>query len=206
MTYAGVCMAAQRKNRAAETEARLLESAAEVFAERGFDGTSLDEVAARAGVTKGALYHRYAGKHEVLLAALAERQRVRADGLAEIFATAGAHAARGGGRAALIARHLADVLGRDDTLDALLVEAVSLGRRDPSFRARLTVATRSLKAEIADLLEARARDLPTPPALAPEHLAAILSGLATGLAIERFSDPDGTPAGLLATAVARVLQ
>lgn len=39
-----------------------MDHAAELFAERGYAGTSLDEVVARARVTKGALYHHFAGK------------------------------------------------------------------------------------------------------------------------------------------------
>ncbi len=39
-----------------------MDSAASLIAERGYAGTSLDEVTARARVTKGALYHHFRGK------------------------------------------------------------------------------------------------------------------------------------------------
>ncbi|TLS41558.1 TetR/AcrR family transcriptional regulator [Streptomyces montanus] len=44
------------------TRAALLESATELFTEKGFAQTSLDEVAAAARLTKGALYHHFANK------------------------------------------------------------------------------------------------------------------------------------------------
>lgn len=48
---------------------RLAQSAFELFAERGFARVNLDQVAARAGVTKGSLYWHYHSKQELLLAA-----------------------------------------------------------------------------------------------------------------------------------------
>jgi AcrR family transcriptional regulator len=47
------------------TRLALTAAARELFGERGFAATSLDEVAARAGVTKGALYHHFAGKADL---------------------------------------------------------------------------------------------------------------------------------------------
>ena len=44
------------------TRAALVASAQRLFAERGYAATALDEVAADARVTKGALYHHFTGK------------------------------------------------------------------------------------------------------------------------------------------------
>ncbi|MFF3817646.1 helix-turn-helix domain-containing protein [Streptomyces bluensis] len=46
----------------AEIGAALLESALQLFTEKGFTQTSLDEVTAAARLTKGALYHHFASK------------------------------------------------------------------------------------------------------------------------------------------------
>lgn len=48
---------------------KLAAAAFEVFAERGFNDVNLDQVAARAGVTKGSLYCHYKSKRELILAA-----------------------------------------------------------------------------------------------------------------------------------------
>jgi AcrR family transcriptional regulator len=50
----------------------LHDAACEVFAERGFHGASVRDIAQRAGVSMAALYHYYAGKQELLGAVLAE--------------------------------------------------------------------------------------------------------------------------------------
>src|SRR5271163_1888221 len=52
----------------ADTRAELLRAAAEVFAQRGFGGASVDEIAERAGYSKGALYWHFASKHELFFA------------------------------------------------------------------------------------------------------------------------------------------
>jgi AcrR family transcriptional regulator len=45
---------------------RLTDVALSVFAERGFDGASMDNVATKAGITKAAIYHHVSGKDELL--------------------------------------------------------------------------------------------------------------------------------------------
>lgn len=52
--------------------AALLTAASAEFAERGFDGTSIRDIAARAGVSLSALYHYYPGKQALLAAILDE--------------------------------------------------------------------------------------------------------------------------------------
>ena len=49
-----------------ETKERILETALELFAQRGYLGTSMSDIAARLGITKAALYKHYAGKQEIL--------------------------------------------------------------------------------------------------------------------------------------------
>ena len=47
------------------TRLALLSAARELFGEQGYAATSIEEVAARAGVTKGAVYHHFGGKAEL---------------------------------------------------------------------------------------------------------------------------------------------
>lgn len=67
----------------AETRERLLSAAADVFAQRGYDGTRVADIARAAGVSNGALYAHFGSKAELLVAAL----RVHGKRLlAELFA------------------------------------------------------------------------------------------------------------------------
>jgi AcrR family transcriptional regulator len=47
----------------------ILEAAVEEFLNHGYDGTTMDSIARRAGLTKGGLYHHFANKDAILLAA-----------------------------------------------------------------------------------------------------------------------------------------
>ena len=59
-----------RRGRPGHSLDSLLEVAVLVFNERGYDATSMDEVAARLGVTKSAIYHHVPSKVELLRLAL----------------------------------------------------------------------------------------------------------------------------------------
>lgn len=59
-------------DRSAATRAGLVKAARELFAEKGFALTSRDEIAQRAGVTRGALYHHFESKTAVFAAVVAE--------------------------------------------------------------------------------------------------------------------------------------
>jgi AcrR family transcriptional regulator len=58
----------RRQEYSSSTRRALLDNAAELFAARGYAGTSLDEVVSAARVTKGALYHHYQGKLDLFQA------------------------------------------------------------------------------------------------------------------------------------------
>lgn len=58
------------------TREALLDAAAQLFAEKGYEGTGVSEIARLAGYTKGALYANFASK-EQLFRALIERESLR---------------------------------------------------------------------------------------------------------------------------------
>ena len=57
---------ASRRGRPGHSLETLLAVAVAVFNERGYEATSMDELAVRAGVTKSAIYHHVPGKEELL--------------------------------------------------------------------------------------------------------------------------------------------
>ena len=76
------------RRRKAERPAEIVQAALAVFAERGFAGARLDEIAARAGVSKGALYLYFETKEELFRAVV--RQAI-APNVAVLRAMAAAH-------------------------------------------------------------------------------------------------------------------
>ena len=71
------------------TRAALLAAARELFTEKGFAGTGREEIAERAGVTRGALYHHFASKQAAFEAVARELE-------AELVARLVTEARRGG--------------------------------------------------------------------------------------------------------------
>jgi AcrR family transcriptional regulator len=61
-------------DRRAATVAIILTEARRLFAERGFEGTSIDDLAGAAGVAKGAVYHHFESKEAVFLRVLEDVQ------------------------------------------------------------------------------------------------------------------------------------
>ena len=80
-------MAVTQRERSEATTARLVAAARELFATHGYAATLLDDVVVAAGVTKGALYHHFAGKRELFEAVFAAEQE-------RLAVTAGRAAAR----------------------------------------------------------------------------------------------------------------
>jgi AcrR family transcriptional regulator len=68
----------RREEYAEATYEALLESAAACFLESGFAATSLDAVAKRARVTKGAIYHHFASKRDLFLAVMERQEEMNA--------------------------------------------------------------------------------------------------------------------------------
>lgn len=71
----------RRSEEQARTKARLLDAAAEVIAKRGLDRASLDEMAAKAGLTKGAIYSNFTSKTDVVVALIDARLASHFQGL-----------------------------------------------------------------------------------------------------------------------------
>jgi AcrR family transcriptional regulator len=77
-------VAADEPRRRGDTRERIREVAMELFAEQGYDKTSLREIAERLGVTKAALYYHFKSKEDIVASAfddfLAEVERIVAWG------------------------------------------------------------------------------------------------------------------------------
>ena len=75
------------KQESEATAARILDCARELFAERGFAAVGLDEIAGRAQVTRGAVYHHYDSKLGVFRAVHARAQAEVAEAITRATAT-----------------------------------------------------------------------------------------------------------------------
>lgn len=75
------------KAAALETRAKILESALDIFSEKSFSNTSLTEIAANVGLTKGALYWHFRNKNDLLLQLMEEICNHAGDEVKKLFTT-----------------------------------------------------------------------------------------------------------------------
>src|SRR5919106_1042657 len=72
-----------RAEQAAGTRSALLGAAHDLFAERGYAAVGTEEIVARAGVTRGALYHHFVDKRDLFRAVHEELERALVGGIGE---------------------------------------------------------------------------------------------------------------------------
>lgn len=97
---------AERRGRPGYNQEALLLVAAKTFTERGYDGTSMEDLARKLGITKSAIYHHVSGKDELLR--LATNRAL--DGLAAVIDDAATFDGRAIDRLEQVVRRSVEVL------------------------------------------------------------------------------------------------
>lgn len=173
--------------------AALLGAAIEVFAERGYREAAVDEIARRAGYSKGAIYFHFSSKEDLFFALLEERvDGPLLEGL-ELLATGPPEH----DMAAEADRRFVDLVGSQRELLLLEQEYRSLAIRDRRLRQRYVKRQRRLRSAFAAALAARLEHLGAPPTKDPERMATSLLVLISGLIQEKLIDPGTLPDGTL---------
>jgi AcrR family transcriptional regulator len=183
-----------RSARKALTRARLLQAAARVYARRGFGGATLDEVAAEAGFTKGAVYAHFGSKENLLLALMEEHL---ARQVAEQVALFDRERITWERPLAGSIRWM-ERLEQDPDPFRLFVELWIYAQRDERLRTRLADGVGALRATFASFAAASAADADVEPSPnASEQFANVMLGLGLGLPMLKLIDPHAVPDSLL---------
>lgn len=121
-----------------------------MFAERGYAGAGVAEIARRAGVTTGAIYSRYRGKDQLLAQAIAATTDGEFDSLfsdhrfegrmEDILRIAGSH---------LVERSQDD----DGAVPGMLLESFVAARHEPSVRAFMRAGMLERRDRLAEIVE-----------------------------------------------------
>lgn len=196
-----------RQERRAQTRTALLDAAERLWAQRGIRGASLDEIAAQAGMTKGAVYSNFAGKTDLILALLerytqAETDREVHDGLHDTGRPRADRCADAG-------RRYARRLTADETrMKAMLqVELWLFGMRDFSAGWRIADWYNSHREGLAaglandpDAISGGKSD-----DLSASDRASLAMAIEFGLTLQHLLDPDRVPAELYGPGMSLVL-
>lgn len=173
--------------RKAETRARLLAAAADLFAEQGIDAVSVDAVAEAADRTSGAVYAHFGSKQGLLLALL---DSWKDSVLAVLFAeVAVSESPRGQLEAvwANVSDTSDDASGRWSLLEH---ELWLRAARDDEVADVIRVREAETRRFSARRLDRWAAAVDARPAAASEELAVLVKALLTGLAMQRRIEPD----------------
>ncbi|MFI7600846.1 TetR family transcriptional regulator [Actinoplanes sp. NPDC049681] len=176
---------AERLTRAQQqerTRERLLDSAETLFGDRGIHRTTLDDIAAAAGLTKGAIYANFGGKTD-LIAALLQR---KLDGEEPV-------------RSRMTAESWVKSMGESYEAHAptpevrrfamAFVELWLFGMRDESHRGLFREWLRTVRAHLAEDAAVLGDRLPLPT----DQAAALLLALDIGVALQYLTDPEAVP-------------
>jgi AcrR family transcriptional regulator len=133
------------------TQQRILEAARELFAERGYAGTSIRDIAERLAMTKAALYYHFRGKQDVL-AALVDPWLQEIDALAE-WAEAEPHI----DREEALRRMIAHLAAPSPTFEILISDRSAMhdGATRLNIRPRMQRLERAFAGTDGDLLAVR---------------------------------------------------
>jgi AcrR family transcriptional regulator len=178
-----------RARRREMTRRHLMDAAAVVFARDGFHRASLDDVAATAGFTKGAVYSNFASKDDLFLAVFEDRYQREQDEMQRVLTQHDAPYELGGETDVF-----ADVRGVidrtwDDEWTALYLEFVLYAQRHAEAAKKLAESIRRQREITVAMLDEAYKSIDYEPDVPVEVLAKIAIALFDGLALGRLADP-----------------
>ena len=180
---------ANREESRSVTRSRLLDAAAALFAEKGFHGASLDEIADRAGYSRGAVYSNFADKDELFLALFDERTDAAIRGITELLHSNPSADDVLQGLQVRTTEHAGSARAWFLLSSEFRLYAIRNRKVRPKLAQRIELERKAIGTAIAALLAELKIDLPAPV----EQLASVVMAIEDGLAIQHAVDYDAVP-------------
>jgi AcrR family transcriptional regulator len=175
-----------RRESQARTRAALLHAAEEVFVEKGIGAASVEEIAARAGFTRGAVYANFDSKDALFAAVLDARLARRIDEI-------GAMAEAAQSPTELIAMLRAEAPAHRDEATRWFVlyhEFWLQAMRDPGARERLVAYERAEREQLRRAVRWQYEQAGVTPTFPVELAALVVQALDRGILLARLLDED----------------
>jgi AcrR family transcriptional regulator len=172
--------------RRAMTRQHLLDAAAIVFTRDGFHGATLDQVAAAAGFTKGAVYSNFKNKDDLFLELLDDRIARQLAVVVDVLESGSHEATEQFPRLRELFR--GDMFWDDDFV-TLYFEFVLYARRHPEARAKLAASAQRQRAMVRQLIDEEYATIGVRPKYSTREIAEISLALFGGFGIDRLVDP-----------------
>jgi AcrR family transcriptional regulator len=191
----------RRQLKQERTRSSLLDAAGRVFARHGYHAATLEDVAAEAGFTKGAVYSNFESKEGLFLALVDVEMAKRLEEIGSVI-DAGASPGALGEEAE---RQFQRFIREESHWPLLFYEFFSYGARNGELRNEFIKRRRTMHRVIADGITRQADELEFELPLPAEQIAVAMEALMNGLAFNRVIDPDSVPDGLFGLALSRLL-
>jgi AcrR family transcriptional regulator len=189
-----------RKESQVQTRERLLEAGLQVFSRRGYYAASVDEIAAEAGFSKGAVYSNFESKEDLFLALIDQRFAKDAETYPGIGSFMVDRLQTGDGP------DFKSSVMVDRTWNILMVEFFLLAMRDKTNRDKLASRLEQLRGIMAENLSTIYAKRGKKPMLPIEELPWSIFSLGMGMLLQFYIDPDGLPDGLYERALQHLLK
>jgi AcrR family transcriptional regulator len=177
-----------RERRREHTRDLLLDAAEHVFADRGFEGASLEEIADKAGYSRGAIYKHFGSKDELFLAVNQRYNERFLTGFLDLLDPASLPAEID---LAQIAKRWHDLQAFDPRFYALGTEFNLYILRNPAARAHVVEQRRRLAETIAAFMEDQVARLGVTLKIPAITLARIVIATGDGLEFANYLDDSG---------------
>lgn len=178
--------APSRREQQQRTRRELVDAAGRVFAKRGLERASIDEIAAEAGFTKGAFYASFASKDELFLTIVDEKFAAEVERVDAMLGDGEDPESQARDAAMDFVR----TVNADPDWSRLFFEFTVRAARDPAFRGHLAARYDALRARLVEVYERWSAGFPTAPPLPLEQIATMTYCMANGFLAEQMIEPD----------------
>jgi AcrR family transcriptional regulator len=169
-----------------EKATRIVEAMRASVAERGIAGSTFDQVARSAGVSRGLLHYYFGSKERLLVEAVRLECEVRDEQFEQAIAGAGSVEQV----LDALVRSFEDFLGEGPATAVMFYEMLTLAQRNSEIADELRELGRRNRSHLAQVLEAKAAAGVLALRDDPESIATFLFVLADGILVRRLSEPD----------------
>src|SRR5215208_5866854 len=189
-----------RKESQLQTREHLLDAALEVFSRRGYYAASVDEIAAEAGYSKGAVYSNFSNKEELFLALIDRRFVKEAQGYPQIINVMSDGFQMDEGT------DFRSETMKDSTWNILMIEFFLYAIREENNRHELAARIKRLRGLMGENLSVLYARLGKEPMLPVSELPWSIFSLGIGLMLQFYIDPESLPKGAYERALQQLLK
>jgi len=169
-----------------EKSKRILSAVKSALVQRGYAGTTINRVAAEAGVSRGLLHYYFKNKEEMLATVIRENMQLAVLLVSDLLA----RSTSAGDFARRLTTALRNVLQNDPAFFHLFFEGWAVARQSTVVQATLEDLYGQFRMAMADGLEKAQKNGTINPDLPVASVAIVLTGLVDGMGLQMITEPE----------------